>query len=255
MTPDHGWRLLDTGPRAPADNLALDEALLSACDAEGGSTFRLLQFSRPCALIGFNQAVSLEVREEYCRRRGIEVNRRITGGGAIYCDPGQLGWELIAPKDTPGLPARPEELYALFCEGAVRGLRKLGIEAAFRPRNDIEVAGRKLSGTGGTEKGRAFLFQGTLLIDFDVETMVRVLRVPAEKLRDREIDSVRERVTCLGWELGAVPDLEAVKAALRFGMEELLGTSFLPGGLSPLEETLFRELRPKFASPQWSHHL
>ncbi|MBI5014480.1 MAG: DUF116 domain-containing protein [Deltaproteobacteria bacterium] len=246
------WRLLDTGALSAAENMAFDEALLSARDeGHGPDTLRFLEWSQPCVLVGFNQAVSLEVREAYCRERGIAINRRITGGGAILCDGGQLGWELIARKDLPGFPRRPGELYSLLCEGAVRGLRRLGVEATFRPRNDIEVNGRKISGTGGTEKREAFLFQGTLLVDFDVETMVRALRVPAEKLRGREIDSIRERVTWLGRELGRVPDRGELKRAIAAGVGEVLGVGFHVAGPSDREQCRVRELLARFASEEW----
>src|SRR4030065_2742028 len=102
-------------------------------------------------------------------------------------------------------------------EAASLGLRHLGIRAYFRPRNDIETQGRKISGTGGTELSGAILFQGTLLVDFDVDEMLRSLRIPTEKLQEKEIESVKERVTCLQWELGITPDLRAVKASLTKG--------------------------------------
>ena len=250
--PVRPWRLLDTGPLGAAENMAFDEALLTACD-EGASpaTLRFLEWSEPCVLVGFNQAVELEVREAYCRERGIGINRRITGGGAILCGPGQLGWEVIAPRDAPGLPARPERLHRLLCEAAVDGLRSLGLPASFRPRNDIEVRGRKISGTGGTGGRRAFLFQGTLLVDFDVEAMVRALRVPAEKLRDKEIDSIRERVTWLARELRPAPDTGAVKRALASGFRRVLGISLRAAGPSPREERLLRDLLPRFGSARW----
>ncbi len=250
--PVRPWRLLDTGPLGAAENMAFDEALLTACD-EGASpdTLRFLEWSEPCVLVGFNQAVELEVREDYCREHGIGVNRRITGGGAILCGPGQLGWEVIARRDAPGLPARPEGLHRLLCEAAVEGLRALGLRASFRPRNDIEVSGRKISGTGGTEGRRAFLFQGTLLVDFDVEAMVRALRVPAEKLRDKEIDSIRDRVTWLGRELRPVPDTGAVKRAVADGFRRVLGITLRAAGPTPREERLLRDLLPRFGSDRW----
>jgi len=95
-------------------------------------------------------------------------------------------------------------------------------QSTFRPRNDIEINGRKISGTGGTESDGAFLFQGTMLTDFDVDTMLRSLRIPVEKLKAKEIDSVKERVTCLKWELGYTPPLEVVKEAIQTGFEKAL---------------------------------
>ena len=158
------WRLLDTGYRSAAENMALDEVILECRDGElVPDTIRFLQFDPPAVLVGYHQDVEQEIRLDYVKNHGIEVNRRLTGGGAIYFDRSSLGWEIVASKaSVPRLNA--EHLFRTMCEGAVNALRTLGIEADFRPKNDIEVNGRKISGTGGTERGGAFLFQGTLLV-------------------------------------------------------------------------------------------
>ena len=247
------WRLLDTRPRPAAENMALDQALLEARSARlAPNTLRFLQFDPPAVLVGYHQAVEEEVRLAYCREQGIDINRRITGGGALYFDRSQIGWEVVAGKDTPGIPASVEPLYAVMARAAVAGLRRLGVEAAYRPRNDIEVRGRKISGTGGTDLGAAFLFQGTLLVDFDVETMLRALRLPVEKLQDKEVASYRERVTCLREELGRVPAREEILAALQQGFAETLGVTFLPGPLLPEEEILYRQHLAEMAA---EHHV
>ncbi|NOZ82528.1 MAG: DUF116 domain-containing protein [Euryarchaeota archaeon] len=245
------WRLVDTGRRSAAENMALDEAMLTArAEGRAADTLRFMQFSPHAVLVGVHQSVELEVREEFCREAGIDINRRITGGGAIYFDESQLGWEVVAKRQSVRFRS-PEELYRLMCGAVVNALRELGIEASFRPRNDIEVEGRKISGTGGTFEGDAFLFQGTLLMDFDVETMLRALRIPAEKLQSKEIESVKERVTCLREQLGYLPELEEVKRALVKGFEQALGVELVRGELSSREEELFRELLPRFSSPEW----
>lgn len=155
------WRLLDTGPRSAAENMALDEAILEARSQDLiPDTLRFLQFRPPCTLVGYLQSVEQEVRLDFCRTHGIDISRRITGGGALFWDESQLGWELYAPVGHPLLPRRLEDLYAFLCQGAVGGLKRLGVHAAFRPQNDVEVDGRKISGTGGTEMNGAFLFQG-----------------------------------------------------------------------------------------------
>ena len=208
------WRLLDTGVRTAAENMALDEVLLIA-RSEGAipDTLRFLQFDPPCVLVGYHQVVEQEVRLKFCERHGIEVNRRLTGGGALYWDSLQLGWEIVTTCDNPRLERKIERLYAQVCGAVARALVKLGVPAAYRPRNDIEVRGRKISGTGGTELHGALLYQGTLLVDFDVETMLKVLKIPTEKLKAKEINSLKERVTCLKWELGRVPPLNTIKEA------------------------------------------
>ncbi|MEW6668124.1 MAG: DUF116 domain-containing protein [Thermodesulfobacteriota bacterium] len=246
------WRLLDTPPLSGAENMALDEALLEArAGGKSPNTIHFLQFSPRAVLVGYHQAVEEEVRTGYCRSRGIEVNRRITGGGAIFFDENQLGWEVICDKGFFGVALPTPGLFKRLCDPVITALDMLGVKAAFRPRNDIEVNGRKISGTGGTESEGAFLFQGTMLTDFDVDTMLRSLRIPVEKLKAKEIDSVRERVTCLRWELGKTPALGEIKHAIRVGFERHLGIRLEPGGMTSEETGLFREKLDYFRSPAW----
>ncbi|MFH1242252.1 MAG: DUF116 domain-containing protein [Pseudomonadota bacterium] len=244
------WRLLDTGKRTAAENMCLDEAILEA-RARGvvPNTFRFLQFRPHCCLVGFHQSLEQEIREDYCRQMGIHVNRRITGGGAIYFGEDTLGWELIAGKDLASRDVFT--LYRILCDGAIEGLLSLGVKASFRPVNDIEVEGRKISGTGGTEAHDAFLFQGTLLIDLDIETMLRALRIPTEKLRDKEIDSLRERMTCLKWELGEVPPMSKVKDAILSGFSKTFGVDFLAGELTGWESDYLQGNLKRFYSENW----
>jgi len=232
--------------------MALDEAVLTA-RSRGlvPNTLRFLQFSPPCALVGYHQAVEQEIRIPYCEAHGIEINRRLTGGGGLFWDESQLGWEIYAAQDDPRFPRRAEDLYERLCQGVIRALQRLGVRAAFRPKNDIEVNGRKVSGTGGTSLDGAFLFQGTLLVDFDVDTMLRALRIPTEKLKDKEMDSVRERVTCLAWELGAAPPLDEIKRALAAGVAEAFGVRFEPGPLSAYEREMLADRLPYFQSEEW----
>ena len=128
------------------------------------------------------------MRFSYCRQKGIEINRRLTGGGSIYWGRAELGWEIYISKTDPRIPSRIEDLYRKMGEASANGLQRLGLRAYFRPRNDVEVSSRKITGTGGTELSGAILFQGTLLVDFDVDEMLRALRIPTEKLQDKEID-------------------------------------------------------------------
>ena len=181
--------------------------------------------------MGYHQSVAEEIRTKYCREHGIDINRRITGGGAIFFDENQLGWEIICDKSYFQARLPTQRVFKALCEPVVTALTHLGIESEFRPRNDIEVEGRKISGTGGTDSGEAFLFQGTMLVDFDVNTMLRALRIPVEKLKAKEIDSVKDRVTCLNWELGYTPTLENIKKALIRGFEQHFRIRLESGGL------------------------
>jgi lipoate-protein ligase A len=244
--------MLDTGVKNASENMALDEAILKARSQDAiPNTLRFLQFSPNSVLVGYHQSVEQEIRIDFCKDKGIDINRRITGGGALYFDEPQLGWEIIADQYHKKIPKRVEELYEKLCQGTILGLKKLGVAASFRPKNDIEVRGRKISGTGGALEGNAFLFQGTLLTDFDVETMLRALRIPIEKLKDKEIESVKERVTCLKWELGYVPELAVMKNALKEGFAEVFDVEFEQKELSDAEYDIFNKRLPYFQSQEW----
>lgn len=250
-----GWRLLDTGLLSGAENMALDDTILECRDKKNTpNTLRFLQFNPSTVLVGYHQSVEQEVRIPFCIENNVDINRRITGGGAILFTPTCLGWEIFADKMTQGVSELRRDLNKLaefICGGTVVGLRKLGVDAEFRPKNDIEVNGRKISGTGGTERGNSFMYQGTLLIDFDIDLMLRSLRIPIEKLKDKEIDSAKERVTCLKWELGYIPPLVEIKKAIQEGFAEVLGIDLTPGGLLPVEMTMFKERHSYFKSDEW----
>ena len=235
-----------------AENMALDETLVELRGkGETPNTIRFLQFSPRAVLVGYHQSIEEEIRTEYCRSQGIHINRRVTGGGAVFFDESQLGWEVICDKPFFGVKIPNTNLFKTLCEPVIKALARLGVDADFRPRNDIEVNGRKISGTGGTDFDEAFLFQGTMLVDFDVGTMLRSLKIPVEKLKAKEIDSVKDRVTCLNWELGYTPPLEDIKEAVAAGFEEGLGIRLVSGGLTDSEHKLFRKKLKYFQSQEW----
>jgi lipoate-protein ligase A len=142
-----------------------------------------------------------------------------------------------------------------ICEAAARGIQALGVDAQFRPRNDIEVDGRKISGTGGAFDGDALMFQGTLLIQFDVEKMLRVLRIPAEKLSDKAIASARERVANLADLLGHTPEMQDVQSAMIQAFADEFGVAFETGVISSAEQARFDNALAEIDTEDWVHML
>ena len=229
--------MIDTGIRDGRRQIAFDQAMIDAHKTGRiGDSIRFLRFP-PTALIGRHQALSREVRLDYCRAHGIGVARRITGGGAIYFDEGQLGWELVFHRSTLGI-ASLADLARAICEAAATGLRKLGVDARYRPRNDIEVGGRKVSGTGGFFDEDTLFYQGTVLVDMDPARMLSALKVPEQKLAKRGLDSAAQRVVTLKELLGSPPGIEAIQSALLAGFSERLGIATVPGNIAAEEEAL-----------------
>lgn len=247
------WRLLDTGHMTAAENMALNQALLE-CHSRGLTpvTLHFLQFAPHCVLVGYHQSVALEVEEDYCLQHGIDINRRITGGGNLYWDESQLGWELYANRHGNGMPNRLETLYEKICHCCIAGLAQLGVEAQYRPKNDIEVGGRKISGTGGKQWGEAFLYQGTLLTDFDVDTMIAALKLPLIKTQGKDVANFRQRVISLrdiqGDRLSTIAE---IKRSIAAGFEQTFGIRLEPKPLLPVERARFLELLPQFQSDKW----
>jgi lipoate---protein ligase len=231
------FRVIDTGIRDGRRQIAFDQALIDARKAGAiPDTIRFLRFP-PTALIGRHQSLSRELRVDYCREHGIGMVRRITGGGAIYFDEGQLGWSLAFSRGTLGI-ASLAELARAICEAAAAGLRTLGVDARYRPRNDIEVDGRKVSGTGGFFDGDVLFYQGTVLVDMDPERMLAALKVPEAKLARRGLDSAAQRVTTLKALLGQAPSIAQVQDALLAGFAGRLGIAPVRGAITALEEEL-----------------
>ena len=243
--PGKPFRVISTGLRGGRANIAFDQALIEARrDGKIPDTIRFLRF-RPSALIGIHQFLSHEIKLDYCKAHGIETVRRITGGGGLYFDEGQIGWELVFDRASLGVTDLADATRRI-CEAAALGLQKLGVPARYRPRNDIEVEGRKISGTGGFFDGNLIFYQGTLLIDFDPAKMLACLHIPAEKLAKRGIESAAQRIVTMREILGdALPSLETIYENLIDGFAEGLGILPQYGSITPYEEQLaertFRE--------------
>jgi lipoate-protein ligase A len=245
MTDNKTFRVLDTGVLEGRLNIAIGQAIVEARqNGEVPDTLRFLRFP-PTALVGRHQALGQEIDLDYCRANGIGVVRRITGGGAIFMEPGLLGWELAFDRTTLSVNALPD-LTRAICEAAAEGISSLGVQARYRPRNDIEVDGRKISGTGGFFDGDTLFFQGTVLVDLDAQEMVRALRVPQSKLAKRQLDSAAQRVVTLRELLGDdTPQLPVIQYALANAFGRRFGLAVRDAELSPAEferaQVLYRE--------------
>ncbi len=220
------FRVIDTGVRDGRLQIAFDEALIELHRAGRVSdTVRFLRFP-PTVLVGRHQAVSHELRLDHIGANGIGVVRRITGGGAIYLDEGQVGWEIVLSRKRLPMPTLGDYT-RIICEAVASGLSEsFGIDARFRPRNDIEVDGRKLCGTGGFFDGDTLIYQGTVLVDVDPAAMMACLNVPRAKLEKRDLDKAEARVTTLKALLGQAPALDAVHDAVLAGLSTKLGLAF-----------------------------
>ncbi|HIC93882.1 MAG TPA: lipoate--protein ligase family protein [Anaerolineae bacterium] len=213
----------------------------------------LLLPASPYVCIGYHQDAGQEVDLAYCREHDIPVFRREVGGGAVYLDGDQLFYQLVIRKDNPLVPAGKEAFYRKFLEPVAKAYTAMGIPARYRPINDVVTAeGRKISGTGAAEMGDCLVLVGNIIMDFDYQTMVRVLKVPDEKFRDKVFKSLRQSLTTIRGELGAVPPLGKIKEVLVRSFEGVLGP-LERAELPPQVHAKVRELIPRLTSEEWLH--
>ncbi|WP_462408926.1 lipoate--protein ligase [Neobacillus sp. Marseille-QA0830] len=175
------------GINDPRINLAIEEYALKHLDIN--ETYLLFYINEPSIIIGKNQNTIEEINTEYVEKNGIHVVRRLSGGGAVYHDLGNLNFSFITKDDGESF-----HNYRKFTEPVIGALRKLGVNAELSGRNDIEVGGRKISGNAQfSTKGRMFS-HGTLMLNSEMDNVVSALRVKKEKIESKGIKSVRSRV-------------------------------------------------------------
>lgn len=174
--------------RDPKLNLAVEEYILKHLNVDHEDYF-LFYINGPSIIIGKNQNTSEEVNLKYVEENGIDVVRRLSGGGAVYHDEGNLNFSFITKDDGNSF-----NNYKKFTQPIVDALRNLGVEAELTGRNDIQVGERKISGNAQfTTRGRMFS-HGTLMFNSNIEEVVNSLNVSEEKMRSKGIKSVRSRV-------------------------------------------------------------
>ncbi|WP_079529351.1 lipoate--protein ligase [Halobacillus hunanensis] len=177
----------DTKSNDPRINLAVEEYALKNLDIN--ETYLLFYVNEPSIIIGKNQNTVEEINTNYVEENGIHVVRRLSGGGAVYHDLGNLSFSFITKDDGDSFHD-----FAKFTEPVTQALNNLGVEAVLSGRNDIVVNGRKISGNAQfTTKGRMFS-HGTLMLDSEIENVVSALNVKTEKIKSKGIKSIRSRV-------------------------------------------------------------
>lgn len=237
-----------------ATGLAADEWLMHTFHSEGEAAeavaLRLYTYRDHCALIGRFQHLEAEIDLDFCRKAGIEWSRRLTGGGAILMGSKQLGICLVQP-----LPAgcNTRQLYRRFAKPLIDVLERWGIRARFRGKNDLEVAGRKIAGLGiYTDRQGVLQFHASLLLDMDLELMLRVLKVPLEKLSDKSLQRVRARITTVSAECGRAVAVDELRPLLASAYAHALGLDLQQRPFSEVETATIRRLAAqKYGHEQW----
>jgi lipoate-protein ligase A len=248
--PQISWRLIDSGIVPPPESAALDEAILEAHIAgDVPNTLHFYRRDRPTISIGYFQKVVESVDVAECERQGVALVRRKSGGSSIFTDPGQLIYSLVVHEDD--LPSERSESFRLICNAIAKALGTFGVDAVYRPVNDVEVGGMKISGNAQLRRKGSVLQHGTIIVDTDMRQADSVLRV----LKLARGVGVRPstRVTTLATLIGSVPDYELVKGALVFAFGEAFNVKFVSSPLCKVEDSLVRKLvRELYGRKEWT---
>lgn len=251
---DYEWELLHPGPLSAHMHLALDQVLTEEVGAgRRRPTLRIWEWAEPTVVIGSFQSVRNEVDAAEAEREGFRVVRRISGGGAMFIEPGSaVTYSLYVPTDlVQGMTFA--DSYAYLDDWVIQALQSLGIDAVYKPLNDISSPSGKIGGAAQKRLGGGgVLHHVTMSYDMDGEKMTRVLRIGREKLSDKGTTSAAKRVDPLRSQTGLPRDQV---------IERMLDTFRSLHGLTPGELTADelaaaeRLVEEKFATEEWLHRV
>ncbi len=199
------------------------QALYHAAAYLGREALFILRPDSPYVCIGCHQDAEQEIDLAFVRAHDIPVFRREVGGGAVYLDGEQLFYQIVIRSDHLSVPSDKGDFYRQFLQPVVDVYRQFGVDAAFKPVNDIIANGRKVSGNGAAEIEGMTILVGNIIVDFNYEMMVKCLRVPDEKFRDKVHKTLTENLSTIRRETGLTPLKTDLAAALVEAYRPLLG--------------------------------
>jgi lipoyl(octanoyl) transferase len=273
------WRFLHTGDRSPAENMAIDEAVLTAHSEEKSPpTVRFYGWNPATLSIGYFQKAQ-EVDLEAVESEGIGFVRRPTGGRAVLHDR-ELTYSIIVSETYPGIPRNVTDAYRVLSEGLLQGFRGLGLNAEMVQLASEEekekyasagssacfdspswyelvVEGRKIAGSAQVRQKDVVLQHGSILLDMDTDQLFRLLKFSSEKVAERMKLSFSKKAVAINDLLRAQNkpqvSLHEVEEAFRRGIAEGLGVELEDGELTAYEQELTRQLvQEKYGTENWN---
>ncbi len=266
------WRYIENDSVPASLGLATDEYLVDAlipARSDYNHVLRLYTYRDHCVVLGRFQDAESEVNLPECKKLGIEVNRRITGGGTIIMGRSQLGVAIIIPPggtngssspqricrrhENNNVPFSTGRIFEDYARSITEALSLLGIQSEFRPKNDVLVRGKKIAGLAACvqENGNA-LFHASILLDIDTRLMTSVLRIPFEKISDKEITEVDDRLTTVNRESKEKVTIEKLKRFLKIGFENAFQMKLHNVPLTDSEISGIKTLeRKRYLTDEW----
>jgi lipoate-protein ligase A len=249
------WRLFKNVDKqfSTAEGLAVDDMLPRSVEFHGSPPILNLYTFTPSAIVGKYQDIEAALKLDRCKARGVEYNRRSTGGGTVIMGPSVLALGLGINVDHPRLKKGVGGVFQSLSLALIRALRFLGINARFQPRNDIEVEGKKIAGlSASAETGSGILFHTSLLVDFDVSLMLDIMNTPLIKIRDKGYNCFSARMTTINAETGKAFSVADAADAVERGFREEFGVWFDRDSPDEWEKSTINDLiKNRYLSRDW----
>jgi len=249
------WRLFKNlaGPVSTAQGLAVDDTLPQSVALNNSPPILHIYTFIPSVIVGKYQDIEAALNLDRCRARGIEYNRRSTGGGTVIMGPDIVALGLGINVDYPGLKKGVGGVFESLSKVLIRALKKLGIQAYFQPKNDLEVNGKKIAGlSAAAETGNSLLFHTSLLVDFDIPLMTDIMSTPMIKLQDKGYNCFSQRMTTIRDEVGWEVPVGSVMEAIQQSFEEEFDIPFKEDSPDQWEnETTSRYVQERYTNHEW----
>ncbi|BAD39546.1 lipoate--protein ligase [Symbiobacterium thermophilum] len=236
---------LETGSTDPYFNLAFEEYVFEKLDPT--KSYFILWQNENTVVVGRHQNTYEEINQRYVEEHGIRVVRRLSGGGAVYHDNGNLNYTFIVDKD-----AAPDFNFAVFTVPVIKTLERLGVKAEFTGRNDLTIDGRKFCGNAQYVRRGRIMHHGCIMLDSNLEVVVNALKVREAKFQSKGVKSVRSRVTTINAHAPRPIAMEEFKSLLKGYILEAEGLETM--ALTPEQLDEVRRLRDeKYATWEWNY--
>ncbi|MCD6265636.1 MAG: hypothetical protein J7K02_06685 [Deltaproteobacteria bacterium] len=249
------WRLFEDtiNPVSTALGLSIDDTLPLSLARHGSPPILHLYIFKPSAIVGKYQDIEAALRLDRCRSNGVEYNRRSTGGGTVIMGPKVVALGLGIDIDQPGLKKGIGGIFESLSAVLIKALEDLGVDAGFRPKNDLEVDGKKIAGlSAALETEKAILFHASMLVDFDIPLMLDIMHQPPLKLYDKGYSCFSQRITTITEQLGHDINMERVVKAIENAFSQKFGVTFENDEPDLWEKKSIEDLiNTRYTNPAW----
>jgi lipoate-protein ligase A len=255
------WKLVKPQTADAFTNMAIDEAIMKArIENRVPNTLRFYSWNPSAVSIGRFQTLADEVYVENCRKHGVDMVRRITGGGAVYHDSeGEITYSIITKtKDLGCKDLDMLSAYQKICGGLNEAIKILGVKANYHPSDlkrcpNLTISGKKISGNAQSSKKGILLQHGTFLLDINHKKMFTFLRVPWAKTLNDVLKVSKRKLTSAKQELNSDFSTEEAYQALVKGFEKALGVQFVEEKITEYEQKLAKKIRKeRFVTQDWT---